>query len=270
MEFKGKLRLSPENVIFNASKKNQYKGSLNQFYGRLQLKLDKGVTNIFSCVEDFHKAWANLPPGEEFDRVRLLGNRLYTSTEPRKRDVPKKSLESLCIQGAHIVAYARIRIHTDAMLLEKKGAKIYSIDTDAISFSSKFPPGAVLKIDNCIGSYKIVHQNVLRYSAMGSRRYSLEKNKDGAVKQVSVYAGLRSDFTSRQGLTSGVLKTLMQDDEQMITLETKKKVRSSETGRTHEVVSCMLISGAAASGRIIDSSSKCDTLPSRPYGYNDL
>lgn len=268
MGFKNSLKLTIDNVAYNSEKKQQFKGSLNQFYGRLQMRLDNGVTRVFSNLQDFYQAWTELPGHDEFDRVRVVANSLYATRATRRNEVPKISRNSLMVQGAHIVAHAKISIHRQACKLESAGAKVFSIDTDGISFSSNIRLDLLLNVHNCIGAFKVVHENVLRYVCMSDRRYSIEKlGNDGSVMQCSIYSGLKTDFSSKL-LLPGVLKKIADGDDCVMVFETTKQCKSIDTGVTQNVTSRMTVTGPiGGGGRIVNF--QCCNLFNRGYGYQE-
>lgn len=252
MGFFANLSLSVKNVCYDPVKKEHFKGVLNSFFGRLQMRLDYGKTDSFLRRKDFLRHLEK----KDYIAVKAVGKRLFAERETMHEDIPETSTNSMMVQGAYIVSLCRIAIYKHIQALQKKNASVFSADTDSIFFAADFDPASVLPVGQAFGAFKHVHENVIRFVTIGNRRYALEFQTQNGIEQKLVFTGLRATAALRSYITPIKLALAMAKGE--TTLQCSSTDNNGEES---------IVSAAISKGRIVKENSTF--LSSHSYGYKN-
>jgi hypothetical protein len=188
MELQEPFLLTPNNVNFNPAKRNFFKLNANSLFGKFQEKNNKNRT-VYACnskeIEDFY--FSNNKIEDIFCINENLCELQICPNEFKQKPNRKNNLYI----GAQITAYSQQIIHEHAMKLNQLNYKLFQINCDSILFSMPKNEIFPLEISDIVGDFKFeITKEIVTYTSLGTKCYSITFNENGNFKTTSKICGL--------------------------------------------------------------------------------
>jgi hypothetical protein len=261
--------LSPENVKFNASKRNFYKLCNNALFGKFSEKRNKSQTIFASNSNEIEQIFFSDKKIEEIFCINE--NICEISITPSEFSL-NPNRNSNCYLGAEIIALARQTIHKYATLINNLNFPLYQINCDSLLFSMPNNETLPIEISEAMGDFKFeIKGEILSYYSLGTKSYCINyKDPNGSIKTNSKICGISLKSKASNELIDNKLfdfyiSQILANKQEKILIQQERFKRNLKKFKVSQNLVNVSFSNHLSTRRVVDLNEP--NLKTFPYGF---
>jgi hypothetical protein len=268
MNLREPFLLSPNNVKFNASKRNFYKLCNNALFGKFSEKHNKSQTVFASNSNEIEKIFFSDQTIQ--DIFCINENICEISITPNVFSL-KPNRNSNCYLGAEITALARQTIHKFGTEIHNSNFSLYQINCDSLLFSMPETNTLPIEISEAMGDFKFETEgDILSYYSLGTKSYCVTyKDTNGNIKSNSKICGISLKSKASSNLVDNKLfdfyiSQILSNKQEKIFIEQQRFKRDLKKLKVSQNLVNVSFSNHLSIRRIVDLNEP--NLKTYPYG----
>ena len=269
MELDGPLKITPENAIYNSSKRLFYKLAQNSFFGKFGQKSNPRQT-VF--ITDQSQIDTLVSSNEKIHDIFTVNENLCIAEVEKNLKMLAPNRNGNCYIAAQITAFSREFIHRALISIQAiPQSKIILVDCDSLMFTLPQLTLSPFIISDAVGDFKNeTDGNILSFFSLGSKNYIVTyQNQNNEIQVTRKISGLCLSHPT--DIEPELYENFLHDYAKNIfaskpLTQLKKKLDFAKMSVTIENCS-YLVSNNVSKKRYVNKSSS--ELQTYPYGFKE-